>query len=333
MSRNTTTGVYTAPSNSWNPAVDGTVISTADWASTLADMSTALNHADATTRALYPTTGQVQDGDLTWAGTTAGSATAITATMAPAVTEYVTGMQVNAKIGTSCGASPTLNVNSVGAKKVYVVTAGGVAQASTGDLIAGDLATFRYDSALDSAAGGWVIVSAPASGWRTLGITTASAVAQVDFALPAAYRAFQLRVIGATGDASRQMYIRFSTNGGSSYVTGTAYIQLAVIVESTGSAVSGTATSNAALGQIANFVSNASGGSLDATVDIAPGTASLGATWRSSFVTADSSTWYTGTFSGVCAAGATVNAVRIFTGGSGSAAGSFSGVVELLGLR
>lgn len=43
MPRNSTTGVYTAPSNSWNPAVAGTVIDPDDWNSTLADMETGLS--------------------------------------------------------------------------------------------------------------------------------------------------------------------------------------------------------------------------------------------------------------------------------------------------
>lgn len=36
-------GVYSAPSSSWNPAVDDTDIDASDWASLLADMSTALS--------------------------------------------------------------------------------------------------------------------------------------------------------------------------------------------------------------------------------------------------------------------------------------------------
>lgn len=41
MPRNHTTGTYTAPSNSWNPAVDGTVVDASDWIAQLADYADA----------------------------------------------------------------------------------------------------------------------------------------------------------------------------------------------------------------------------------------------------------------------------------------------------
>ena len=41
MSRNSS-GTYTAPSNSWNPAVEGTAIEESDWNSILTDVSNAL---------------------------------------------------------------------------------------------------------------------------------------------------------------------------------------------------------------------------------------------------------------------------------------------------
>jgi len=39
MPRNTTTGVCTSPASSWNPAVDGTPATTADWTALLADQN------------------------------------------------------------------------------------------------------------------------------------------------------------------------------------------------------------------------------------------------------------------------------------------------------
>ncbi len=225
MSRNTSTGVYSAPSSTWNPVVDGTVISSADWTALLADLSTALAHATATTRALYPTTAQVQDGALVWAGSTAGSSTAITATLAPAITAYTTGLQFRAKIGTSCGANPTLNVNSVGAKKVYIQTASGTPrQASTGDLIAGFMASFTYDSTLDSSAGGWIAeVAAPASGWIQISTTAVSGspATEVDITIPswATFIRVEWHACAPSG-ATAPLCARISEDGGSNYLTG-----------------------------------------------------------------------------------------------------------------
>lgn len=62
-------GSYSAPANSWNPAVDGTDISTTDWAALLADLSTALSTAitkdgQTTTTASVPFAAGLSSGAL-----------------------------------------------------------------------------------------------------------------------------------------------------------------------------------------------------------------------------------------------------------------------------
>jgi len=71
-------GVYAAPSNSWNPAVAGTVISETDWATLLADLSTAL------------TLCITKDGQSTTSGTIP-FATAINSTLVTDSTSIGTG--------------------------------------------------------------------------------------------------------------------------------------------------------------------------------------------------------------------------------------------------
>lgn len=276
---------------------------------------------------------QLQDNGPAYAGSTGGTATAVTATLTPAITAYTSGLTLTAKIATAFGVSPTLNVNSVGAKKIYVLTAGGVAQATTGDGFVGDLMTFRYDSALDGGSGGWLIVSAPATGWRTIAITTASSAAQVDFTLPAAYRAFKIRMIQITSDAVRAMHIRFSTDAGSTFVTGSNYTYAGSNATSASSSVGGDPGVNLGLGKVAGYVSGGGTAALNCEIDIDPGSASRAANYRSAYFGVDASDAYSGSYGGWCTAGAATDAVRLFTGSSGSAAGSFSGVVELLGLR
>jgi len=114
MPRNANTGVYTPPANSWNPATPDTVISSADWNALRDDMATALNHAPSTTRALHPTTGQVQDGAFVWGGTAGGTADALTLTLTPAITSYATGMVVRfVASADNTSATPTLSINGV----------------------------------------------------------------------------------------------------------------------------------------------------------------------------------------------------------------------------
>ena len=132
MPRNANTGVYTPPANSWNPATPDTVISSADWNALRDDMATALSHAPSTTRALHPTTGQVQDGAFIWGGTAGGTADALTLTLAPAITSYATGMVVRfVAAADNASATPTLSINGV--------TPAVIARADGGPLAAGEI--------------------------------------------------------------------------------------------------------------------------------------------------------------------------------------------------
>jgi hypothetical protein len=132
MPRNASTGVYTPPSNSWNPATPDTVISSADWNAMRADMAAALDHAPATTRALHPTTGQVQDGAFIWGGTAGGTADALTLTLTPAITAYAAGMVVRfIAAADNTSATPTLAINGV--------TPAVIARDNGNNLAAGDI--------------------------------------------------------------------------------------------------------------------------------------------------------------------------------------------------
>jgi len=94
--------------------------------------------------------GQVQDGDYIWLGTTAGTATAQTASATPAITAYKAGqkfrMLVGASLG-STGASPTghtININGLGAKQI--VSANGLNNSPTvGSWVANALLELVYD--------------------------------------------------------------------------------------------------------------------------------------------------------------------------------------------
>jgi hypothetical protein len=184
MPRSASTGVYTAPSNSFNPAAPDTVISSTAWNATSADYVTALAHTASTTRALYPTAGQVQDGAFMWGGTAGGSSDVITLTLAPALTAYSTGQPIRFfALSTNTTATPTLNVNAVGAATIK--RADGTA-VQAGDLAAGGLievvydgSGFRFAAVATSQAtnvGGATVVSASASFALTSASTRVQAV-------------------------------------------------------------------------------------------------------------------------------------------------------------
>jgi hypothetical protein len=288
----------------------------------------ATNLGNATARTDAAAAGQVQDGGLLWAGTTGGTATAITATLTPTITAYATGMTIAAKIGAAGGVNPTLNINGVGAKKVYVATASGAAQATTGDLFVGDLAAFRYDAALDGGAGGWLITSAPATGWRVISVQNVSSVANVDFAMPLAYRRFRLTFENVTTSAAAQLAGRFSSDGGSTFLSTASYQQTGMLQVST----TQTLYDNAAVTSIALTGDLASPTSFPAhgLTDIMPGSVSVAAAlmcaWRGIAPSpAHAFGRYNGAWGG---AAARMTAFRILP-----ASGTVSGVLAMEGMR
>jgi len=142
MPRNANTGVYTPPANSWNPAQPDTVISSADWNALRNDLATALNHAPSTTRALHPTTGQVQDGAFVWGGTAGGTANALTLTLTPPITAYAPGMVVRfIASADNTSTMPTLSINGI---SPAVITRDDGSILSPGDIQSGKIYEVLY---------------------------------------------------------------------------------------------------------------------------------------------------------------------------------------------
>lgn len=182
---------------------------------------------------------QIQDGGPVWAGTTGGTATAITGTVSPTITAYATGMRIAFKVGTSCGAAPTLNLNAVGAKKIYVQSIAGTVQAGAGALLAGTLVDVIYDASLDSAAGGFVL-AALAMGWTPISRVSASAAAAVDFTLPSAATQFRLHFWAAQLSNAADIQLRCGV--GATFDAGASDYQFGITTEQGTSVVRAAAT-------------------------------------------------------------------------------------------
>lgn len=117
-----------------------------------------LSTSGSSSRSEYTSSGTVQDGVLLDAGDTAGSSTVYTATLTPSPGAYADKQCFRVKFDEACGNNPTINFNSLGAKKIYKNVAGTATQLSASDVYAGTIGTLRYDAALDSSAGGfWLL--------------------------------------------------------------------------------------------------------------------------------------------------------------------------------
>lgn len=115
-------------------------------------------------RSEYTSGGVVQDGAILDAGSTGGTSTAFTATLSPAITAYADKQLFRVKFNAAFGATPTINFNSVAAKKMYWITkAGSVTQLTTNDVPSGYPGLLRYDTSLDSSAGGFMLLNPPAA--------------------------------------------------------------------------------------------------------------------------------------------------------------------------
>ena len=120
---------------------------------------------DGAARTDVPRIGQLQDGaSFLGSGTFGGTANALTITLAPAITAYVAGMRIRAKIAaTNTTVGGTLDANSV-APTAIERTPGVPIQ--PGDLVLGSDAEFVYDATTPS----WLI-----SGWHLAAVATAFA--------------------------------------------------------------------------------------------------------------------------------------------------------------
>lgn len=157
-------GTYSAPSNTWNPATNGTTISSSDWNTTLTDIETAITNSiakdgqttitanlpmatykhtgvgDASARDQYASMGQLQDNKGRYLTSVAGTDT-ITAVASFSLSAYAAGQSfVFVAAGTNTGAT-TLNINSIGAKAIQKNGAALVA----GDITASDIVHVVYD--------------------------------------------------------------------------------------------------------------------------------------------------------------------------------------------
>lgn len=89
--------------------------------------------------------------------TTSGSGSALTCSLNPPLLGYTDRMALTVKLHTIVNPGATLNVDSLGAKKIYKIFAGqSPTQIASTDLL-NTTYQFVFDASLDSGAGGWIV--------------------------------------------------------------------------------------------------------------------------------------------------------------------------------
>lgn len=98
------------------------------------------------------------DDSYTWASPllSVSGTTSLTGTASPAITAYSSGQTFKIKVASTTTGAATLNLNSVGAKKIFLSP---TVQVNTGEFIANKIYVVIYDSTLDSASGGFLVIA------------------------------------------------------------------------------------------------------------------------------------------------------------------------------
>jgi hypothetical protein len=97
------------------------------------------------------------DDRYTWGSpqVTASGTDTYAATLSPAITAYAIGQAFKIKFTNQSTGASTLNLNGLGAKKIFTNP---TTQAGADDIVASQVYQFVYDTALDTAAGGFLMI-------------------------------------------------------------------------------------------------------------------------------------------------------------------------------
>lgn len=91
--------------------------------------------------------------------TVGGTANALTITANSAFSAYADGQTISLRIATDNTTAATLNVNGIGTKTIRKMVATGESALTGAELQAGGIYDFKYSEALDTAAGGWLLLN------------------------------------------------------------------------------------------------------------------------------------------------------------------------------
>lgn len=104
----------------------------------------ATNVGAAAARTQWVRADQLQDGDLTWGGTSTGSSNAYVMSLTPAITAYAAGMRISFVANHTNSGAATLNINSVGATAIK--KGDGTVALAANDIVSGSLIEVVYET-------------------------------------------------------------------------------------------------------------------------------------------------------------------------------------------
>lgn len=109
--------------------------------------------------------------------TTTTSTTAYVGIPNPAITAYATGQKFQVKVHATSTGNATLNLSGIGAKKIFTTP---TTQATTNDLVINTIYMLFYDAALDTGAGGFLMIGGSGGGGSVWGAIIGTITDQTD---------------------------------------------------------------------------------------------------------------------------------------------------------
>jgi hypothetical protein len=272
--------------------------------------------ADGTARTDYAALGQTQNGAFLWGGTAGGTANALTISLNPPLAAYAAGQEFRFLSGAAANTGAvTLNVNSLGALAVNKFD--GTVALSAGDIPANTMLVVAYDGTRFR-----LISPAQVRGYVQIQQQAVSAVANVDFALPAGFRRFRLEIDrGRVATAGQALVLRCGV--GAIFDAGASDYSWAFLTHTVSTGVFGTSTGTG-IDVSGGLVVNELRSTLEIVID--PGSASEQFLARSSAGVVENTTpalRFINVFGNRAAVGAK-DAIRVLASGGANISGTFT---------
>lgn len=166
-------------------------------------------------------------GDNGGALTAGGTANALTVTANSSFTAHADGLMLALRIATDNSAAATLNVNGLGAKAIQKMAFAGESALTGGELQATGIYILMYQSALNSAAGAWLVLNpTPADQSSYVTLTGTQTVTNKTFTTGNAFN-------GTLGATTPSTVVATTISGTNGSFSGTLGITGAVTLSST----------------------------------------------------------------------------------------------------
>jgi hypothetical protein len=173
--------------------------------------------------------------DITGTITAGGTANALTVTANSGFTIYANGRMVAFIAASDNTSSATLNVNGIGAKSVRKMDASGDVALTGGEIQAGGVYLVVYNTAMNGAAGGWLLLNPTPV--ITVTETASTSGTSVDFTgIPAAATEITVSLAGVSTNGTSNIILQLGDSGGieTSGYTGSYFIVAGGLVTSNG---------------------------------------------------------------------------------------------------